>query len=29
MKNIVRRVIEKFQDCSYFSFPVLDVATLY
>jgi hypothetical protein len=25
----VRGVIEKFQDYSYFSFPVLDVATLY
>jgi hypothetical protein len=25
----IRGVIEKFQDCSYFSFPVLDVATLY
>jgi hypothetical protein len=26
---LIRRVIEKFQDCSYFSFSVLDVATLY
>jgi hypothetical protein len=25
----VRGVIEKFQDYSYFSFPVLDVAMLY
>ena len=25
----IRGLIEKFQDCFYFSFPILDVATLY
>jgi hypothetical protein len=29
IKTFVREVIEKFQDYSYFSFPVLDVAMLY